>query len=193
MDYMLSPDGSTVYRLVPSGPISANTFNSGLLTDGYTATTGNDGSLSLTSYNAGFETGGGGAQITALYTLGAPLSAGQTFEWIQIGTDNDPFQGATSPYLDNAPNPSEPFYSYEPANQLTFYDYSRRPPSDLVTVANPINWSPARTAGDLPCPMVGQAGPQHSRGALDDRPQLFDRVGSHPQNDAEAVAQRLAQ
>ena len=58
-------------------------------------------------------------------------------------------RGTTSPYLDNAHSPSEPYYDYTvqnrtpglPANQLNFYDYSSRPPADLKTVTNPINWS----------------------------------------------------
>ena len=153
--YSLSPDGSTVYRLVAEGPILASSFNTSLLTNGYTATTGSAGSLSLTSYNAGFYVDplGGihNAQITALYNFGATLSAGQSLQWVQVVTTNDPAGGASSPYLDNAVNTLQPFYSYTlqnrtsglPANELNFYDYSGRSPTDLQTVANPINWSAA--------------------------------------------------
>jgi len=147
MDYILSPDGSAVYRLMPNGTVPASSFKTSLLTNGFTAKTGSSGSLSLTSYSAGFDKGGG-AQIKALYNLGAPLAAGQSLQWVQVINTNDPFPGKISPYLDNAKAPSQPFYSYTmenriyvlPVNQLNFYDYSQRSPDDLSAI-NPIGWS----------------------------------------------------
>jgi hypothetical protein len=146
-DYMLSADGYAVVRLTPVGTVSASTFNKGLLAgDGYTATTGSTGSLSTSTYMAGFMGGGGGATIQALYTA-AGLTAGQHIEWIQVGNDNDPIPGFASPYLDNGSDTSVPFYRYAnsnnaglPATQRAFYDFSRRDPADLSTI-NPITWS----------------------------------------------------
>ena len=153
IEYILSPDGSTVYRLVPQGTVSASTLDTSLLANGFTAQTGNTGSVTVTSYNAGFD-GGGGAQIEALYDAGAPLPAGDVLQWVQVITTNAPASGSTSPYLDNAMStdnptaPDEPFYTETVANktaslpstELNFYDYSRRPTSALST-ANPVTWS----------------------------------------------------
>jgi hypothetical protein len=137
--YALSPDGSAVVRITPQTTLSASSFNTALLSGGYTATTGSSGSLSVTNYMAGFA-GSGGAQFEALYNNGGPFGAGQNFEYIQVITTNSPLGNSVSPYLDNAPNPSQPFYSYQPANQLNFYDYSQRPTSFLKTT-NPITWN----------------------------------------------------
>ncbi|NTW53916.1 MAG: autotransporter domain-containing protein [Chlorobaculum sp.] len=149
-DYALSPDGSAVVRLVPQGTVAASTFNTALLTNGYTANTGTGGTLTITSYNAGFKSGTGGGEIKALYDRGAALGTGQGLEWVQVINTNNPLGGATSPYLDNKipGKQDKPFYSYTqenkdpnlPANQLNFYDYSRRDPANLVTI-NPITWN----------------------------------------------------
>jgi hypothetical protein len=147
MDYILSPDGAVVYRLTTQQTIPASTLDTALLPASYSVTLGSSGSPSVTTYNAGYD-GGGGGQITALYGLGAPLPTGDVLQWVQVVNTNDPANGATSPYLDNAANPSQPFYSYTsenrdpnlPANQLNFYDYSRRPPGD-VSATNSVNWS----------------------------------------------------
>jgi hypothetical protein len=67
---------------------------------------------------------------------------------VQVITTNVPLGGATSPYLDNAGKPTKPFYTYTaenrnpalPANQLNFYDFSKRDPATLSTT-NPITWN----------------------------------------------------
>jgi len=147
-DYALSPDGTAVVRIVPQSTIAASTFNNGLLTGGYSSTTGTGGSLSVTSYTSGFSGGLGGAQFQALYDRGSALGTGQSLEWTQVITTNEPLGGATSPHLDNAGKPSEPYYTYTaanrnsslPADKLNFYDFSKRDPATLATT-NPITWN----------------------------------------------------
>ncbi len=144
--YALSPDGSAVVRLTSQTSVSASSFDTALLPSGWTATTGSLGSLSTTGYTAGFRDGSGGAQFTALYDTG--LSASSNINWVQVINTNDPLGGATPPYLDNAGNPSTPFYTFTqqnrdpnlPGNQLNFYDFSTRPPGHLSTT-NPITWN----------------------------------------------------
>lgn len=148
--YTLSPDGSAVVRLAPQQNVGAGSLAVTPLPGGYTVTAGSGPSPAVTSYIAGFASGSGGAQFTALYNNGAPLAAGQALSWVQVITTNAPLGGAVSPYLDNAANPGTPFYSFTnenrnptlPANQINFYDYSRRPPSTLSTV-NPVTWNAA--------------------------------------------------
>jgi hypothetical protein len=99
---------------------------------GYTVTTGTAGSLSVTDYEAGWNTNSssGGAIFQALCNYGAALASGQRLEWIQVVTTNARLGNATSPYLDNAFAPTQPFYSLTaanrnpslPANQLNFLD-----------------------------------------------------------------------
>ena len=147
-DYALSPDGSAVVRLVPQQAVSAGTLAATPLPGSYAVTTGAGPSPAVTSYAAGFQGGSGGAQFTALYNNGAALAAGQGLNWVQVINTNLPLGGAVSPYLDNARNPGTPFYSFTnenrdptlPANQINFYDYSRRSPSSLATT-NPITWN----------------------------------------------------
>ena len=172
--FKLSSDGLVVYRIVSQGTVSAATLNPALINGGYTVTTGTGGSVSVTSYNAGFYTsynagvtsGAGGAQITAIYNNGSQLASGQYLQWIQVGTDNDPIAGYTaSPWLDNANYPadpskgiignptasSQPFYSCTldnslkgpslPANEIYFYDYSRRAPGDVSVTKPVVTWS----------------------------------------------------
>ena len=146
--YQLSADGGYVVRTVPQGTVAASSLNTSLLNAGWTSTVGTGGSMSVTNYMAGFQSGSGGAQFEALYNNGAALGAGQVLQWVQVINTNDPLGNKTSPYLDNAAKPNQPFYSYTmenrdpnlPANQLNFYDYSQRPPSDL-SKANPITWN----------------------------------------------------
>jgi hypothetical protein len=47
--YILSPDGSVVYRVKPITSVSATTFNKALLPAGYTVQTGSSGQISLIS------------------------------------------------------------------------------------------------------------------------------------------------
>jgi len=134
-DYVLSPDGSAVVRLLPQGATAASTFDASLLPSGWTVTTASGGNLSLTSYDAGFKENAGGAVIRALFDRGRAPLAGQQFEWVQVvDTDHDmPLR--VSPHLDNGLLDSSPFYTYTavnrnpalPAEQLNFYDFSRRP------------------------------------------------------------------
>jgi len=145
--YALSPDGAAVVRITPQGTVSAGSLDTSLLNTGWTSSTGTGGSLSVTSYTAGFKSGMGGAEIKALYDHGGTLGTGESLEWVQVLNTNDPLGGATSPYLDNAGKPSQPFYTYTaanrdptlPANKLNFYDYSKRDPATLSTTA-PITW-----------------------------------------------------
>jgi hypothetical protein len=154
--YFLSSDGSAVYRLVGVSSIPADSFNTSLLFGGYTAIFGNAGVLSAELYNAGFDIDPNGkihnAQFEALYSYGQPLPLGDSLQWIQVITTNDQPGLTNVQFLDNLDgDTSQPFYSYTienrwsnlPANELNFYDYSGRSPNDLVTVANPINWSAA--------------------------------------------------
>jgi hypothetical protein len=169
-DYMLSADGYAVVRKTPQGTVAASTLHTSSLNGGFTATAGTGGTLSVTSYNADFSGGSGGAEIKAVYDRGAPLAAGQRLEWVQIGNDNDPAPGfSPSPWLDNAvghlrdgtiynPNaPNLPFYTFTAinstngpsvgANALSFYDFSLRPAADLDkktathAAGDPITWS----------------------------------------------------
>jgi hypothetical protein len=105
--YVLSPDGSAVVRLTPVSSVSANSISTTLLPAGYTATTGSLGSLSVTTYSAGFMNGVGGAKFTALYDKG--VKASSNLNWVQVVTTNNPLGSVTSPYLDNAANLSQPF------------------------------------------------------------------------------------
>jgi hypothetical protein len=144
--YAISPDGSAVVRLTPEASVSASSLNLALLPSGYAATTDSSGSLSVTGYDAGFRSGNGGAQFTALYNTG--LEASSNLNWIQVINTNDPLGNSTPPYLDNAANTSQPFYSFTqenrdstlPGNQLNFYDFSTRSPSDLSST-DPITWN----------------------------------------------------
>lgn len=146
--FELSADGSAVVRLTPQGAVTAGSLDTSLLNSGWSATTGTGGSLSVTSYTAGFKSGIGGAEIKALYDNGSALGTGNSLQWVQVLNTNDPLGGKTSPYLDNAGKPTQPFYTYTnenrdptlPANKLNFYDYSKRDPADLSTT-NPINWN----------------------------------------------------
>lgn len=147
-DYALSPNGDAVVRLTPQASIGAGTLNTSLLPSGWTSTTGSGGTMSVTSYNAGFSGATGGGQINALFNLGEAAPAGSYVEWVQVLNTNVPLGGNTSPYLDNAANTAKPFYSLTaanttpglPAGQLNFYDFSRRNPASLSTT-NPITWS----------------------------------------------------
>lgn len=147
-DYALSPNGDAVVRLTPQASIGAGTLNTSLLPSGWTSTTGSGGTMSVTSYNAGFSGATGGGQINALFNLGAAAPAGSYVEWVQVLNTNVPLGGNTSPYLDNAANTAKPFYSLTaanttpglPAGQLNFYDFSKRNPASLSTT-NPITWS----------------------------------------------------
>ncbi|MGH8684274.1 MAG: choice-of-anchor K domain-containing protein, partial [Nitrosospira sp.] len=149
-DFELSPDGSAVVRLVPQGTVTAGSLDTSLLNSGWTATTDTGGALSVTSYNAGFKSGLGGAEIKALYDHGSALGSGKSLEWVQVINTNAPLGGATSPYLDNAGKPSQPFYTYTvenrdpslPPEKLNFYDFSKRDPATLSTT-NPIEWNAA--------------------------------------------------
>src|SRR5471032_2224689 len=76
--YALSADGATVVRLTPQGTVAASALTSAMLTPGWSATAGSGGSLGVTSYDAGYKSGAGGAQFTALYDNGAPLAAGKS-------------------------------------------------------------------------------------------------------------------
>lgn len=149
-DFEVSPDGFAVVRLVPQGTVTAGSLDTGLLNSGWTATTGTGGALSVTSYNAGFKSGIGGGEIKALYDHGSALGSGESLEWVQVINTNVPLGGATSPYLDNAGKPSQPFYTYTaenrdpslPPEKLNFYDFSKRDPASLSTT-NPIEWNAA--------------------------------------------------
>lgn len=148
--FALSPDGATVVRITPQGTVSGSTLDTTLLNTGWTGTVGAGGSASVTSYDARYSGGIGGARFTALYDHGSALGAGESLEWIQVLETNVPLGGATSPYLDNAGKPSQPFYTFTaenrdpalPDNQLNFYDFSKRNPSNLATTdPNPITWN----------------------------------------------------
>ena len=155
-NFMLSADGFAVARLVPQGVVSASTLNASLINGGFTVKTGSAGSLSVQSYNADFRGGSGGAEIKALYDLGAQPGPGQKIEWVQVGSDNAPIPGfSASPWLDNAndatDNPtasSLPFYTFTAANRtsglaandLNFYDFSTRDPSKLKAT-DTITWN----------------------------------------------------
>lgn len=145
--YTLSADGASVVRLVPQGTVPASSLDRSLLNSGWTSSNGTGGSLSVSSYTAGYQNGIGGAEIKALYNHGAALSANQILEWVQVISTNVPLDGAISPYLDNAEKLTQPFYSYTadnrdlnlPRNQLNFYDFSKQDPASLSTT-NPITW-----------------------------------------------------
>jgi hypothetical protein len=159
-DYVLSSDGSVVYRLTPKGGVASTSLAAGLLTAfGYSVSTDTTGTITVNPYEAGWveDRKSGGGHFEAVYNHGAPLAAGQTLEWVQVVTTNDPAGGRTSPYLDNAndstynPNASQkPFYTLtaqnsssgpaQPSGSLYFFDFSKRAPGD-VTSANPVNWS----------------------------------------------------
>jgi hypothetical protein len=152
--FALAPDGSVVYRVTPLASVAASTLNSSLLTAfGYTVTTEAVGSLSVNPYEAGIRGGNGGGHFEAVYNHGSALAAGQSLQWVQVVTTNDPLGTAVSPYLDNRLNAttlSKPFYSLtaensasgpaQPAGSIYFYDYSTRPPGDIAT-HNPITWN----------------------------------------------------
>ena len=146
--YKLSADGFAVVRLAPEQPTTAGSLNTSVLPKDYTYMNGTGGSLSVTDYTAGFTGGIGGAQFQALYNNGMALAAGQKLEWVQVITTNSPLGSATSPYPDNAANPSAPFYSLTAANTkpglapntLNFYDFSKRDPASL-TATNSITWN----------------------------------------------------
>ena len=112
MNYILSPDGSTVYVLTPVQSIAASSLDVFLSPSNFTYDYDDEGTLSLTSYNVGFMSGAGGAQIEALYDINMSLPSNEVLAWIQVLNTNDPLNGATSPYLDNAVDPIYPFYSY---------------------------------------------------------------------------------
>lgn len=141
--YALSPNGRSVVRLVSSSPISASTFNDSLLPSGYSSSTAAGGSVTITTYEAGYKNGAGGGHIEALFTPASAPGSGQTLKWVQVGTDNDPIPGFPSPYLDSQ---SGVFYDWAgsttplPSGQLPFYDFSKRNPADLSTI-NPIQWN----------------------------------------------------
>ena len=145
--YALSADGATVVRLVSQGTAAASTLDTSLLNAGWTSAAGTGGSMSVSSYTAGFKNGMGGAEIKALYDNASAPAAGSSLEWVQVITTNAALGSATSPYLDNALKPTKPFYSLTaenknaslPASKLNFYDYSKRDPAMLATT-NPINW-----------------------------------------------------
>lgn len=148
-DYALSPDGSGVVRLVPSGTVSAGSLNTSLLPSGWTANTGTGGATSISSYNAGFQGSTGGGEIQALFNNSTALASGEYLEWVQVLDTNLPLGGNTSPYLDNAADTTKPFYSLTAANcavlgctdsQLKFYDFSKRNPASLATT-DPITWN----------------------------------------------------
>jgi hypothetical protein len=150
-NYALSPDGSAVVRINPVTNITNTSLNASFLTGfGYTTTYAGatTATFASTAYNAGFKNGTGGAHFEALYNNVAALPAGRALQWVQVINTNVPLGGAISPYLDNAGKPGAPFYTYTvenrnsslPANQLNFYDFSRRDPATLSTT-NPITWS----------------------------------------------------
>ncbi len=146
-DFALSPDGAAVVRLVPQGTVAAATLGSGMLPSGWTQSAGSGGTLSVTSYKAGFNGATGGAEIEALFARASAPAAGSYLEWVQVLNTNAPLGGNTSPYLDNAADTSKPFYSLTSANtspglaagQLNFYDFSKRNPS-LLSTTNPVTW-----------------------------------------------------
>ena len=148
--YVLSSVGNSVVRLESEGTVAAGSVISALFPSGWTASSGSGGSMSVTSYNAGFSGGTGGGEIKALFNLGSTPPAGSYQEWVQVITTNAALGGNTSPYLDNASDTSKPFYSLTaanttpglPAGQLNFYDFSKRSPSLLATTS-PITWSAA--------------------------------------------------
>lgn len=146
-DYALSSDGASVVRLTPRANIAASTFNQSLLPSGWTSTAGSGGSLSVTSYDAGYQGGVGGGKFTALYNRGSNLAPGQSLEWVQVINSNVAIAGESYPTLDNLQFSNGPFYDFTaanrdpslPANQLNFYDFSTRSPASLSTT-NPITW-----------------------------------------------------
>lgn len=147
-DYALSPDGAAVVRLAPQSTVAAASLGSSLLPSGWTQAAGSGGAISVTSYKAGFNGATGGAEIKALFTRGSVPPAGSFLEWVQVLNTNVPLGGNTSPYLDNAADTTKPFYSLTSVNttpglvadQLNFYDFSKRNPASLST-ANPLTWN----------------------------------------------------
>ncbi len=165
--YIVSPDGSTVYRIVPQGSVSASSLNASLLTAfGYTVTTGSTGTLTVSPYEAGWTSGNvGGGHIEAVYNHVTALAPGQTLEWIQVVTTNFPTQNrSVTGYLDNIDtsgqnlNPGAsafPFYALTAvnmadylahhslgANAIPFYDFSARG-TLLVSTNQNVVWNAA--------------------------------------------------
>ncbi|MBN2588490.1 MAG: choice-of-anchor K domain-containing protein [Sedimentisphaerales bacterium] len=147
-----SSDGAAVVTTVPITGISSSSFNTGLVTSEYSSWsvntgTSSPGTFSVSSYDAGFTSSSGGAQIQVTYDNGSPVSAGQQLQWVQFISTNSPLGGTSSPYIDPRPNDDTlPFYwtsaelpSYTSGNSLGFSDFSKRSISQLSTT-DPIEW-----------------------------------------------------
>jgi hypothetical protein len=147
-NYSLSADGTAVVRVTPTGKIPANSINTSLFPPGWTAKLGTGGTTKIVSLDAGFmiDSGASAVPFRALYT-GSPLPSGSRLDWVQTVSSNVTSDGR-SPFIDNAKDPTVPFYSQTAANllpgllpgQINFYDRPARSREFLETV-NPINWS----------------------------------------------------
>lgn len=134
--YSISPDGSTVTRYVPTGTVSASSLPTALLPAGWTASAGNNGTISTRSYSADYVQDYGGAKFEALYSHNGALPVGYSTEWIQVVSTNVPYGTTSSVYLNNGHSPISPFYRFASDNQdpslppgyLRFYDFPKRPP-----------------------------------------------------------------
>lgn len=152
-DYAIAPDGNAVVRVTASGALTSAGFDASLVTSAYPgwtvtkAAAAAGGAIAQTTYQAGWENGGGGAKFEADYLQTNSVAAGKQLHYLQVITTNDPLNGAVSPYIDPQPNDDNlPFYwtTGEVAGKSTsktvhFSDFSKRDPATLSTT-NPITW-----------------------------------------------------
>lgn len=139
-DYALSADGNNVVRIKPVTAISSTSFDSSLVTSAYSGWTvseaGLPGSMSTSTYTAGWNGGLGGAQLSARYSQANPIASGSSLNWVQVIDTNRPLGGNGAPYLDPFNNDDTlPFYwTSGEANQfgsstaVSFKDFSTRDP-----------------------------------------------------------------
>lgn len=160
----ISPDGATVTELKPVTSLSSSSFNTlsfnssyGGQFSGYTVNTGSSSGdkITVSTYDAGSSGAAAnglplvGGNIVATYQNNAVPTG--TPHFVQFINTNQPLGGATSPYVDPAPNDDNlPFYwteterpAFQSGSNLTFKDYSKRSTDDLFGTSpslNSISW-----------------------------------------------------
>ena len=160
----ISPDGATVTELKPVTSLSSSSFNTSSFNssyggqfDGYTINTNfsSGDKIAVSTYDAGST----GAAANGLPIVGGNIVATyqnntvptETPHFVQFIKTNQPLGGATSPYVDPAPNDDNlPFYwteterpTFQSGSNLTFKDYSKRSTDDLFGTSpslNSITW-----------------------------------------------------
>jgi hypothetical protein len=137
----ISPDGSAVITTTPITSISSTSVNSSLITStfpGWSVINGGTGpgSITTSTYTAGGNSNGGGANIIASYS-----NRSANFGWIQIVTSNDIAPCASSPCVDVLPTFETTTPFVPPSFVNPFHDFSSRNYADLASLGPTISWS----------------------------------------------------